>query len=461
MDDQQTYYQILRLERAATFDQIKTARARMLRLYHPDLHPKASEWEKEEFNRLTKRANEAYSVLSDSSERAAYDKKLDEDIYKATSNANPYSEPYTQSYGASQSHQGQGSTRNERRRRRQFSDKHPEYGRFNANELNQLYSDAKSWVIRDEIHTAKDLKTYLGRLVTSRDTLDSLTADFLDELCKERVLKRRVGETGRTTYAFCGPDAGDDYEDEDEHGGEADSNAPDSDAYEETPVENGQQEMPKRPRRKRSNRWVGVVFWLVIAGWAWHYFASQPATTEPETPTAFGVPLRNDLMTKPGAAQTAESSGAVQGDASASLQTSLTSSASAPAPEAPIVPLQNLETTASQHGEGANASTADTQLQQPLSPSAASPPDWLVVHEVPPTYPIAALRLGEAGTTIVEVRLDANGRIVDAQVRKSSGYHDLDKAAVEAVRKFQFAPVGGKATNSGGTVLVPVVFRQQ
>jgi len=363
MDDQQTYYQILRLERAATFDQIKTARARMLRLYHPDLHPKASEWEKEEFNRLTKRINEAYSVLSDSSERAAYDKKLDEDIYKATSSANPYSEPSAQSYGPNQAHNSQGSTRNNRRGRRRFADKHPEYGRFNANELNQLYSDTKNWVIRYEIHTAKNIKECLSRFVTSRDLLDSLKADFLDELCEDGVLERRVGKTGKTTYAFLGPGGGGDYEDGDVRGNEAGSNAPDPESFGETSVENGQEEMPGRPRRKRSNRWVGVVFWLVIASWAWHYFASRPAITDPETPTVSGAPLRNDLMTKPGSGQDSERPGTLQAGAPESLQTSLASPASAPAPEAPIVPLQDLETTASQRGEAANASTADMSPQ--------------------------------------------------------------------------------------------------
>jgi len=119
-----------------------------------------------------------------------------------------------------------------------------------------------------------------------------------------------------------------------------------------------------------------------------------------------------------------------------------------------------LERIAPQIGAAANASTSGASAQQDDSPDKAPSSDWHIVHEVPPAYPIAALRMGESGTTIVEAKVDAAGNVIDTQVHESSGYRDLDRAAVRAVREFVFAPADGKAASGGGTILVPVAFRQ-
>jgi protein TonB len=52
-----------------------------------------------------------------------------------------------------------------------------------------------------------------------------------------------------------------------------------------------------------------------------------------------------------------------------------------------------------------------------------------------PEYPPSSRRAGEAGTVILEVYVNANGRAQEVRVKKSSGFPKLDEAAVREVRR--------------------------
>jgi protein TonB len=65
-----------------------------------------------------------------------------------------------------------------------------------------------------------------------------------------------------------------------------------------------------------------------------------------------------------------------------------------------------------------------------------------------PAYPAAAQKAGERGTTIVAVYVNAVGNPYKVLLSETSGYADLDRAAVEAVRSWHFVP----ATKSGTAV---------
>jgi protein TonB len=58
----------------------------------------------------------------------------------------------------------------------------------------------------------------------------------------------------------------------------------------------------------------------------------------------------------------------------------------------------------------------------------------------PPTYPPTSRRLGEQGTVIVRVLIGADGLAQEAELRKSSGFDRLDRAALETVRKWRYVP---------------------
>ncbi len=49
-------------------------------------------------------------------------------------------------------------------------------------------------------------------------------------------------------------------------------------------------------------------------------------------------------------------------------------------------------------------------------------------------YPVAARRTGLSGSPVIEVAIRADGRLIDASVRRSSGYAELDQAALGILR---------------------------
>jgi protein TonB len=105
----------------------------------------------------------------------------------------------------------------------------------------------------------------------------------------------------------------------------------------------------------------------------------------------------------------------------------------------------------------------------PAPPPAAPPPtaapamaDLAVptpISRPAPHYPSRALRFRETGTVRVLVTVGADGVPTDVSVESSSQSRDLDRAALDAVRKWRFRPAqrGGQAV--AGSVVVPIEFR--
>ena len=77
----------------------------------------------------------------------------------------------------------------------------------------------------------------------------------------------------------------------------------------------------------------------------------------------------------------------------------------------------------------------------------------------PPKYPPAAARAGIQGTVILIIDVDANGNVTNVSVEKSSRNRDLDRAAMEAARKWRFNPGSSGGAKSAGRVRVPVDFK--
>lgn len=72
------------------------------------------------------------------------------------------------------------------------------------------------------------------------------------------------------------------------------------------------------------------------------------------------------------------------------------------------------------------------------------------VKDVRPIYPPAAQTAGIQGVVIIEATIDVDGRVADAKVLRSIS--ELDQAALDAVRQWEFTP-----TELNG-VLVPVIM---
>lgn len=75
-----------------------------------------------------------------------------------------------------------------------------------------------------------------------------------------------------------------------------------------------------------------------------------------------------------------------------------------------------------------------------------------------PDYPPMSRRLGEEGRVLMKVLVAADGTATHVQIEKSSGSERLDKAAINAVKRWQFLPAKKNNQPLSAYVLVPVKF---
>ncbi len=113
------------------------------------------------------------------------------------------------------------------------------------------------------------------------------------------------------------------------------------------------------------------------------------------------------------------------------------------------------------------------EQQQPLEPesvAAAPTPSEQGIHQAivteslfarsptPPTYPRIARKRGQQGIVWVDVMLDKNGRQLATDIFKSSGVSPLDRAALEAVKQWQFMAHRINNIAVASHVRIPVEF---
>ena len=63
-----------------------------------------------------------------------------------------------------------------------------------------------------------------------------------------------------------------------------------------------------------------------------------------------------------------------------------------------------------------------------------------LVRQIDPVYPSIAIKIGGQGHVYVQALLDTDGRVLRAELSRSSGYPALDEAALEAVKQWVFTP---------------------
>ncbi len=95
--------------------------------------------------------------------------------------------------------------------------------------------------------------------------------------------------------------------------------------------------------------------------------------------------------------------------------------------------------------------SANDALPTPAAPASSNPGQMgsavLANAEgcAKPDYPINAARNGDTGTVTLALLVDADGRVQDARVQRTSGHRELDRAALNALSLCQFKP----AMNNG------------
>lgn len=95
---------------------------------------------------------------------------------------------------------------------------------------------------------------------------------------------------------------------------------------------------------------------------------------------------------------------------------------------------------------------------RPAAPLAASQPQ--PISSPAPRYPARALRRGEQGTVMVSAQVGPDGVPSGVDVARSSGSRLLDRAAVDAVRRWRFRPAMADGRPVPGRVQVPITFEQ-
>lgn len=117
-----------------------------------------------------------------------------------------------------------------------------------------------------------------------------------------------------------------------------------------------------------------------------------------------------------------------------------------PAPTAPITGVAQTPSTAV-------AQTPSTVSGGDLSAS--------MIEAVPPKYPYESRRLKEQGTVVLDVLLSPSGMVEQVGVRSSSGFSRLDKAALEAVRRWRWSPTvrNGLPVAVRGLVEIPFALK--
>lgn len=120
----------------------------------------------------------------------------------------------------------------------------------------------------------------------------------------------------------------------------------------------------------------------------------------------------------------------------------------APAPASPALPAS------------VPAATTDVPADAPIAP----PPrvearvDTNYLDNPRPAYPPMSRRLGEEGTVLLRVEVNAAGEATAVTLEKSCGFPRLDEAARRAVLQWRFLPARRGDTALTSTVLVPVSF---
>jgi protein TonB len=101
---------------------------------------------------------------------------------------------------------------------------------------------------------------------------------------------------------------------------------------------------------------------------------------------------------------------------------------------------------------------AAIQMQTAPAPPAETS-DMKVERRVDPIYPPASRRAGEEGTGVFRVLVDTNGRPLEVQVLRSSGFPRLDEAAVIAIKKWMFRAAVANGQNVQSWTRVQVQFK--
>ena len=112
--------------------------------------------------------------------------------------------------------------------------------------------------------------------------------------------------------------------------------------------------------------------------------------------------------------------------------------------------------------QAAQAETEEKMLPktEPAVVEKTEPPKFGVAYmnNPEPVYPSLSRRRGEEGRVLLRVLVSEEGAATQVSLEKTSGWEQLDEAAIEAVRQWRFIPARKGGQNLSAYVLVPIKF---
>ena len=117
-----------------------------------------------------------------------------------------------------------------------------------------------------------------------------------------------------------------------------------------------------------------------------------------------------------------------------------------PEPTAPATP-----TPAPTAAQASATTDAPAAIVMPSSSAA-------YLNNPRPSYPSISRRMGEQGKVMLRVFVNAQGQPEQIQIQQSSGFDRLDKAAVDAVRRWKFTPGSRNGVAEAMWNIVPINF---
>lgn len=94
----------------------------------------------------------------------------------------------------------------------------------------------------------------------------------------------------------------------------------------------------------------------------------------------------------------------------------------------------------------------------PAPASGVTRPEPIAGRTPAPRYPPRALRRGERGTVVVRADIGPDGVPTSVSIATGSGSRLLDRAALDAVKRWRFRPAQANGKQTVGSVLVPIEF---
>ncbi|MDZ4097981.1 MAG: energy transducer TonB [Methylophilaceae bacterium] len=98
--------------------------------------------------------------------------------------------------------------------------------------------------------------------------------------------------------------------------------------------------------------------------------------------------------------------------------------------------------------------------EPPVIQEVVEPPRFgaAYLHNPAPSYPAVSRRIGEEGRVMLRVLVSKSGDAEQVEIESGSGFTRLDKAALDAVKKWRFIPAKRNNQPISAYVIVPIQF---